>query len=94
MENETRRLILSTVSHLNVVSILARPFLPGNVRLPHQGSHHAERISDKRYEHPRLWGFLFDHYTAMRTKLSVSPMRCSVIGGHFGCATGKDGPNL
>lgn len=53
--------ILSTVSHLNVMSILARPCLPGNVRLLIREATTPSAYLIKDTEHPRLWGFFYRH---------------------------------
>ena len=51
--------ILSTVSYLNVMSVLARPFLPRNTRLLIREATTPSAFLAKDTEHPRLWKFLY-----------------------------------
>jgi glycosyltransferase involved in cell wall biosynthesis len=51
--------ILSTVSYLNVMSILARPFLPRNTRLLIREATTPSAFLARDTEHPRLWKFLY-----------------------------------
>jgi glycosyltransferase involved in cell wall biosynthesis len=51
--------ILSTVSYLNVMSILARPFLPRDTRLLIREASTPSAFLAKDTDHPRLWAFLY-----------------------------------
>ncbi|HWF03235.1 MAG TPA: glycosyltransferase [Candidatus Angelobacter sp.] len=51
--------ILSTVSYLNVMSILARPLLPRNTRLLIREATTPCAFLAKDTEHPRLWDFFY-----------------------------------
>jgi glycosyltransferase involved in cell wall biosynthesis len=53
------RTILSTVSYLNVMSILARPCLPRKVRLLIREATTPSAFIAKDTKHPRLWGFIY-----------------------------------
>jgi glycosyltransferase involved in cell wall biosynthesis len=53
--------ILSTVPYLNAMSILARPFLPDDVRLLVREAATPSAFLAQDTAHPRLWGFLYRH---------------------------------
>jgi len=53
------RTILSTVSYLNVMSILARPFLPRNIRLLVREATTPSAFVVTDAKHPRLWQFFY-----------------------------------
>jgi glycosyltransferase involved in cell wall biosynthesis len=51
--------ILSTVSYLNVMLLLARPFLPRNTRVLIREATTPSAFIAKDTDHPRLWQFLY-----------------------------------
>jgi len=53
--------ILSTVPYLNAMSILARPFLPDDVRLLVREAATPSAFLAKDTKHPRLWALLYRH---------------------------------
>lgn len=53
--------ILSTVSYLNVMTILARPFLPRSTRVILREATTPSAFIAKDTEHPALWKFLYRH---------------------------------
>ena len=76
--------ILSTVSHLNVMSILARPFLPGNVRLLIREATTPSAYLIKDTEHPRLWDFFYRHVYRRADKIiCLSDSMKRDLAGHF-----------
>lgn len=51
--------ILSTVSYLNVMVLVARPFFPRNTRVVVREAITPSTFIGKDTEHPRLWSFLY-----------------------------------
>ncbi len=82
--------ILSTVSHLNVMSILARPVFPGNVRLLIREATTPSAYLIKDTEHPRLWDFFYRHLYRHADKIiCLSDAMRRDLAGHFGVPPGK-----
>jgi len=76
--------ILSTVSYLNVMSILARPCLPRNIRLLIREATTPSAFIAKDTEHPRRWEFIYRRLYCHADKIiCLSDSMKRDLAGHF-----------
>lgn len=76
--------ILSTVSYLNMMSVLARPCLPGNVRLLIREAVQPSAFIANDTKHPRLWDFVYRHLYRRADKIiCLSDSMRQELAEHF-----------
>jgi glycosyltransferase involved in cell wall biosynthesis len=77
--------LLSTMAHLNLGLILAKPLLPVGIRLLVRETCVASAILVEEAQHPRLWNWFYRHlYKRANTVVCVSDSMVDDLVEHFG----------